>query len=292
MKDFITEILEEKYSGKEYDTSLLVGQLMGNFNEIEVKSNGSIAKVISMEPDGDSYLYTFEIETEDEKHVLVQAHVVFEFPYNAEMPVGYERLYIREDEDEKYEIVVVMQNKRMNVLGIEKRPQPDLTKMPRYDLSNGAEDVIISVKQDKSYWEQKRRELEAIKRQEEQMQQIASGHISSDITTVLGITSQMGITATPTVSMVNKTSLTDYKGKKLVTDNESERNYLQQSHHGGHRMILIDTPRTICSCCGSDLVVETHDIIKCRNCNSIIGKVFNKTRNLVKSYFENNEEEE
>ena len=36
MKDFITEILEEKYSGKEYDTSLLVGQLMGNFNEIEV----------------------------------------------------------------------------------------------------------------------------------------------------------------------------------------------------------------------------------------------------------------
>ena len=94
MKDFITEILEEKYSGKEYDTSLLVGQLMGNFNEIEVKSNGSIAEVISMEPDGDSYLYTFEIETEDEKHVLVQAHVLFEFPYNAEMPVGYDFWYV------------------------------------------------------------------------------------------------------------------------------------------------------------------------------------------------------
>ena len=36
MKDFITEILEEKYSGKEYDTSLLVGQLMGNFNSFHL----------------------------------------------------------------------------------------------------------------------------------------------------------------------------------------------------------------------------------------------------------------
>lgn len=286
MKDMMTEVLEKKYAGKEYNTSLLVGKIMGNLDGIEIKKNGSETELISMEPDGESYLYTFEIETENGKHAVVSAHVHFDFPYNAEMPVGYDKLYIRL-EHRQYEIVAVMQNQRLNIIGLVEMQQ-GISR--RYDLSNGAKNLKEKASIPKEVWEQKAREIQSLQRQDAQIQR--SGHISSDVATVLGLTPQMNLSNISAVTMEKEASLADYQGKKLVTDDNSAAIALRQFNHGGHKMILIDPPRTVCSCCGSPLIIETQDKIKCRECNSVIDKILNKTRNMVTEYFENGGEEE